>query len=352
MPDAGLLLAWYDRHRRSLPWRGPPGANRRPDPYRVWLSEVMLQQTTVATVGPRYSRFLARFPDVAALAAADWPAVAEEWAGLGYYARARNLHAGARSLAAQGFPDDVAGLRAIPGIGAYTAAAIAAIAFDAPVVPLDGNVERVVARLARVEAPLPAARKALDALAQGFMVQPAARARPGDFAQALFDLGATLCTPRNPACTLCPWLGGCAAQAAGVQAALPRKAPKPQRPIRHGTHFLLTDGAGRLLVRRRPETGLLGGMLEIPGTPWRAEPWPAAEALSHAPLPGLPFQALEGEARHGFTHFELRLQLLLAAPAEGDALPAGSGLAWMAAAEARAAMPTAMRRLLALWPGV
>ncbi|MGK7869699.1 A/G-specific adenine glycosylase [Falsiroseomonas sp. E2-1-a20] len=341
-PSPSLLLDWYDRHRRVLPWRLATGT---PDPYRVWLSEVMLQQTTVAAVGPRYTRFLARFPTVAALAAAAWEEVAEEWAGLGYYARARNLHAGAKALAAQGFPRTGEGLRAIPGIGPYTASAVAAIAFGQPVVPADGNVERVAARIFRVETPLPAAKKRLTELAQGWMTDAGARARPGDFAQALFDLGATLCTPRNPACALCPWREGCAAQAAGVQASLPRKAAKAARPTRHGVHFLLFDDSGRMLVRRRAEKGLLGGMLEVPGTPWRAEPWPDAEALAHAPLPGPDWRRLPGEARHGFTHFELRMTLLTARLPGEAALP---GHAWMNPAEARAGMPSVMHRLLDL----
>ncbi|WP_198378497.1 A/G-specific adenine glycosylase, partial [Neoroseomonas rubea] len=244
-PPAAALLAWYDRHRRDLPWRAAPGQPR--DPYRVWLSEVMLQQTTVAAVGPRFSRFLARFPSIQALAAADWAEVAEEWAGLGYYARARNLHACAKAVAAAGrFPCNRDGLAALPGIGPYTAAAVAAIAFDAPLVPLDGNVERVTARLFRVEEPLPGAKPRLAALAQGFMADGAASARPGDFVQALFDLGATICTPRSPACGICPWQGPCAARAAGVAADLPRKAPKRARPLRHGAHFLLRDAAGRV----------------------------------------------------------------------------------------------------------
>jgi A/G-specific adenine glycosylase len=307
----------------------------------------MLQQTTVAAVGPRYARFLARFPDVAALAAAPWEAVAEEWAGLGYYARARNLHAGAKALAAGGFPRDVAGLRRIPGIGAYTAAAVAAIAFGVPVVPTDGNVERVAARIHAVETPLPGAKKVLDALANRWMDQPAARARPGDFAQALFDLGATICTPKRPACALCPWREACAAQAQGIAETLPRKAPKKARPTRHGVHFLVEDAAGRWLVRRRAESGLLGGMLEIPGTPWREEGWPRQEAMAHAPLPGLRWAAVPGEAGHGFTHFELRMTLLRAR--HGGAAPAG--FAWMAQDAARAAMPTVMRKLAALLDG-
>ena len=304
----------------------------------------MLQQTTVATVGPRYARFLARFPDVAALAAAPWEEVAAEWAGLGYYARARNLHAGAKALAAGGFPRTAEGLRAIPGIGPYTAAAVAAIAFGEPVVPADGNVERVAARVFLVEQPLPAAKPRLAALAQGWMADPAARARPGDFAQALFDLGATLCTPRRPACTLCPWREGCAARRAGLQEDLPRKTPKRARPLRHGAHFLLADAAGRILLRRRPAKGLLGGMLGLPGTEWRAEPWGEAEALRAAPLP-LRWARRQGVARHGFTHFELEMVLYAAALPPGAAPPEGE---WCDPAAARAALPTAMRRLLAL----
>jgi A/G-specific adenine glycosylase len=310
----------------------------------VWLSEVMLQQTTVAAVGPRYTRFLARFPDVQALAASPWEAVAEEWAGLGYYARARNLHAGAKALSGQGFPRTVEGLRTIPGIGAYTAAAVAAIAFGVPVVPTDGNVERVVARLYAETAPLPGAKKRLDERAQAWMTEAAARARPGDFAQALFDLGATICTPRRPGCALCPWRGGCAAQAQGIAESLPRKAPKKARPVRQGVHFGVIDAAGRLLVRHRPPSGLLGGMLEIPGTPWREAPWTRAEALAHAPISGLPWSDRPGEARHGFTHFELRMTLLTAS---FDGNPP-EGFAWMPREAAAGAMPSAMKALLTL----
>jgi A/G-specific adenine glycosylase len=341
-PPASTLLAWYDRHKRVLPWRDTTG---RPDPYRVWLSEVMLQQTTVAAVTPRYARFLARFPDLQALARAPWEEVAEEWAGLGYYARARNLHAGAKALAALNrFPDTVEALGKIPGIGPYTAAAVAAIAFGVPVVPTDGNVERVAARIHAEAAPLPAAKRKLDALAQRWMDQAPARARPSDFAQALFDLGATICTPKRPACALCPWRPDCAAQAAGIAETLPRKAPKAARPTRHGVHFLVEDSAGRILVRRRPATGLLGGMLELPGTPWREAPWTRQDALAHAPLAGLRWAALPGEASHGFTHFELRMTLL-SARHRGEA---PDGCSFMARAAAAAAMPTAMRRLLEL----
>jgi A/G-specific adenine glycosylase len=335
-PSAADLLAWYDRAKRTLPWRGTR------DPYRIWLSEVMLQQTTVAAVGPRFARFLERFPDVKALAAAPWEAVAEEWAGLGYYARARNLHAAAKRLAAEGFPDSEAGWAALPGIGPYTASAVAAIALDLPTVPLDGNVERVVSRVFAVEQPLPAAKATLRPLARGFLDQPEARARPGDFAQALFDLGATICTPKSPACALCPWMARCEARRRGIQDTLPRKAPKAARGQIHGVHFLLRDPQGRILLERRPDAGLLGGMLGLPGTPWRAEPWGEAEALAHAPAQAT-WRMLPGTAQHGFTHRELTMRLMAA---EVPQLPQRApALTWD---EARKALPTAMRRLLDL----
>ncbi len=335
-PSAAELLAWYDRAARRLAWRATP-----PDPYRIWVSEVMLQQTTVAAVGPRYQRFLARFPDVAALAAADWSALAEEWAGLGYYARARNLHAAARAIVAMGgFPADSAGWRALPGIGPYTASAIGAIALGEPLVPLDGNVERVVARLFAIETPLPAAKPELGRLADGFTAQPEMRARPGDFAQALFDLGATICTPRSPACVLCPWRADCRAAARGTAAELPRKSPKAARTALHGVHFALLDAQGRILLERRPETGLLGGMLGLPGTPWRDSPWTDAEALAHAPRPELSWEARPGEAQHGFTHRELTMRLMVARVAD---LPEGT-----ARDQAERSLPSAMLKLLPL----
>ena len=306
MPPAAELLRWYDRHRRHLPWRALPGEFA--DPYRVWLSEIMLQQTTVTAVIPYYERFLARFPDVEALASACSEAVMQAWAGLGYYARARNLHACAKAIVARGgFPRDIEGLRALPGIGPYTAAAIGAIAFDLPGVPVDGNVERVAARVFAVDGPLPAAKPAIAAAAARLGTDPAARARPSDFAQALFDLGATICTPTSPVCALCPWTAECEGRRAGIAAELPRKAAKVVRPVRHGAHFWLTDATGRVLLRRRPPHGLLGGMTELPGTPWRTEPWSEADALGHAPMPAAWRHA--GEVRHGFTHFELRIAL-------------------------------------------
>jgi len=309
MPPAIALLTWYDRHRRDLPWRARPG--EKPDPYRVWLSEIMLQQTTVVAIIPRFAQFLERFPTLDALAAAPTDAVMAEWSGLGYYARARNLHACAQAVAAIGhFPDTVDGLRALPGIGAYTAAAIAAIAFAVPVVPVDGNVERVTARLFALDAPLPAARPALARLAATLGAQPAARARPGDFAQALFDLGATICTPRNPACVICPWQSTCEARRRNLTAILPRQTPKAPRPTRYGAHFWLEDEAGQALLHRRPPTGLLGGTLALPGTPWRDMPFSQADALAHAPHPA-PWRHA-GLARHGFTHFHLETDIYAA----------------------------------------
>jgi A/G-specific adenine glycosylase len=304
--SATALLAWYDRHRRSLPWRVGPGEVA--DPYHVWLSEIMLQQTTVAATIPYYERFLTRFPTVQVLAAAPLQDVLTAWAGLGYYARARNLHACAAAVvASDSFPREPAGLRALPGIGEYTAAAIAAIAFGVPVVPVDGNVERVLARLFAVTEVLPRAKPLLRELAARFAADPAARARPADFVQALFDLGATVCTPAAPACALCPWMMDCAGRREGIAAELPRRAGKRERPLRYGAHFWLADSFGQVLLRRRPPEGLLGGMTELPGTIWRTEPWPADEALRFAPMPAAWQPA--GQVRHGFTHFELTIDL-------------------------------------------
>ena len=322
-----------------MPWRALPG--EAPDPYRVWLSEIMLQQTTVAAVIPYFARFLTRFPTVQALAAAPEAEVMEAWAGLGYYARARNLHACARRVTEMGgFPSDVEGLRALPGVGPYTASAVASIAFGVPAVPVDGNVERVAARIAAIADPLPGARPAIAAAAARLGGDPDARARPSDFTQALFDLGATICTPRAPACALCPWRGACAAHTQGIAATLPRKAPKPARPLRHGVHFWLTDRQGHVLLRRRPPTGLLGGMLELPGTPWLPEPWTEAEALAHAPQPA-PWR-LAGTAEHGFTHFQLTMQVYIAQVA---AITADGLLRPVANLDAEA-LPTVMRRCI------
>lgn len=330
-PPGARLLEWYDGCARALPWRIGPDERRagaRPDPYRVWLSEVMLQQTTVATVIPRFTRFLARWPDIGALARAGDDEVMEEWAGLGYYARARNLLRCARAVAQRGgFPQAPGDLALLPGIGAYTAGAIAAIAFDVPAAAVDGNVERVMARLFRVEEPLPGARPVLAAHAAR-LVPPD---RPGDFAQALMDLGATVCRPRAPDCPRCPLRGDCLALAAGVQEALPRRAAKVGKPLRRGMLWALRTPAG-WVVERRPARGLLGGMPGFPGDGWDGGAGggpPAAAEWREA-----------GEVRHSFTHFHLRLRVLAAsadiAPDRGEAV---AGLA-------PEALPTLMRKAL------
>ncbi len=318
-PDSlsAQLLAWYDRHARVMPWRVSPqdrAAGIRPDPYRVWLSEVMLQQTTVAAVKDYFHRFTARWPTVSDLAAAEDAQVMGEWAGLGYYARARNLLKCARAVVADHgarFPDRRAGLLTLPGIGPYTASAVAAIAFDEPATVVDGNVERVISRLFRVETPLPAAKPELTALAA--RLTPATR--PGDYAQAIMDLGATICTPRSPACGICPWSHACAARAEGVQAELPRKTPKPEKPTRRGRLWLgHRDGA--ILLERRPGQGLLGGMLGIPGDAWDGQGGPAPADAAWREI---------GEVRHTFTHFHLILTVLTARldapPRRGDLIP-------------------------------
>lgn len=286
----------------------------------------MLQQTTVTAVIPYYERFVTRFPTVQALAEAQLDTVLSAWAGLGYYARARNLHACARLVAEiGGVPADLAALRALPGIGEYTAAAIGAIAFGLPAVPVDGNVERVASRMFAIEEPLPASKPRLREAAARLGADPDARARPSDFAQALFDLGAGICMPAAPGCAVCPWMEFCAARKLGIQALLPRKVPKKARPVRYGVHFWLTDDSGSVLLRTRPYDGLLGGMTELPGTEWRNEPWTVAEALEFAPVTADWHGA--GQVRHGFTHFELIIDVmrarLPAIQAEGFVQPLG-----------------------------
>lgn len=310
---ASLLLGWYDRHRRSLPWRAPKGT--RPDPYKVWLSEIMLQQTTVAAVGPYFTRFLAHFPTVEALAAAPREEVLALWSGLGYYARARNLHACAKRIVSDHggrFPQDEAALGELPGIGRYTAAAIAAIAFNKRAAPVDGNVARVLARAFGVEEPLPAAKKRLATLAEALV--PARR--PGDFAQALMDLGATVCTPRGPRCLLCPWQESCIARARGLTHVLPRRAPKRTKPLRRGVAFYLERADGAVLLRRRAEKGLLGGLWELPSTPWEENALSPAQARKRAPLRAR-WRVAPGRVRHSFTHFDLELEVWRARTKDG-----------------------------------
>lgn len=298
-----LLLDWYDRHRRRLPWRAEPGT--RADPYHVWLSEIMLQQTTVVVVGPYFTRFLERWPSVVALANAPQEDVLAEWAGLGYYARARNLHKCAgvvRDLHGGHFPDTEEALLELPGIGAYTAAAIAAIAFDIPATPVDGNFERVMARMHAVEIPLPDAKPELKRLSAALTPQK----RPGDYAQAVMDLGATICTPRKPKCLTCPWSASCAGRIAGIAEDLPKKKKKAPKPTRKGVAFWIVNGRGEILLRRRPQKGLLGGMVEIPSSEWREAEHPLHKSLAEAPIKAQ-WTALPGMIRHTFTHFHLEL---------------------------------------------
>ncbi|MDB5475215.1 MAG: mutY [Phenylobacterium sp.] len=306
------LLAWYDANARDLPWRARPGGGAHPDPYRVWLSEVMLQQTTVPHATPYFLKFLSLWPTVSDLAGAADGEVMAAWAGLGYYARARNLMACARAVASGHggvFPDTEDALRALPGLGPYTAAAVAAIAFDRPANVVDGNVERVMSRLFAVDAPLPDAKPELKRRAAGLVGDH----RPGDWAQALMDLGATVCRPKAPLCDRCPVSAHCAAFAQGLPETYPRRTPKALRPHRFGVAYVLTRGEQVALVRRPPK-GLLGGMLALPTSAWRAARWSEAEALSAAPAQA-PWRPA-GEVEHGFTHFTLTLQLLRA---EGEA---------------------------------
>ena len=310
MPDRAdplELLDWYDRHARDLPWRVGPAqrlAGVQPDPYRVWLSEIMLQQTTVAAVKSYFERFTTLWPTVEALASADDAQVMGEWAGLGYYARARNLLKCARAVVQDHggiFPDNREALLTLPGIGPYTAAAISAIAFDQPEVVVDGNVERVMARLHAIQTPLPTSKPELTSAAASLTPVN----RPGDYAQAVMDLGATICTPKSPACGLCPWHTACLAQAEGIAAELPRKLPKKPKPTRYGIAYVARRSDGAWLLERRPDKGLLGGMLGWPGGDW------GETALPAPPLPAN-WQELPEEARHTFTHFHLRLKIHVA----------------------------------------
>jgi A/G-specific adenine glycosylase len=342
-PDPADLLAWYDRHRRVLPWRARCG--ERADPYAVWLSEIMLQQTGVKTVAPYYARFLARWPTVAALAATSLDDVLRAWAGLGYYARARNLHACARAVVERHggiFPNSIEALRALPGIGDYTAAAVAAIVYDAPAVPVDGNVERVVTRLFAVEQELPAAKPEIRRLATSLLPER----RAGDFAQALMDLGATICSPKRPACALCPWNEACAACALGRQEEFPRKAPKREGKLRKGAAFVALRADGRVLLRQRPEKGLLGSMTEVPGSAW-AHDFDVASALEAAPrLTKAKWRKLPGEVTHVFTHFPLELTVFIAPLPRATAAPKAAR--WVKFDDLPGeALPSVMRKVLA-----
>ena len=339
----GTLLDWYDISGRKLPWRVRPedwARGVRPDPYRVWLSEIMLQQTRVTAVIPYFNAFLRRWPTVEALAKAPVEAVMASWAGLGYYARARNLHACARQVTSRRsgrFPAREEELRALPGIGLYTAAAVAAIAFNEPAVPVDGNVERVMARFHGVQDPLPGAKRKLRSLALSLAPCP----RPGDLAQALMDLGATVCTPRKPDCPRCPWRSHCKAHRNGWEVHLPRRVPRRVRPVRRGVAYLAMRRDGAVWLVRRPAEGLLGGMLGLPGTSWTTGGPTEKEARGAAPF-STPWRKLDGEVSHVFTHFELRLSVRTAI-VDGDVdMPDGH---WVAASGLdREALPKAMQK--------
>jgi A/G-specific adenine glycosylase len=343
---ADALLAWYDRERRHLPWRAEPG--EAPDPYQVWLSEIMLQQTTVKAVKPRYAVFLARWPDVMALAGAELGEVLAAWAGLGYYARARNLHACAREVAEQyggRFPATEAELRRLPGIGRYTAAAIAAIAFGQRATPVDGNIERVVARLFALTTPLPQAKAEIRALAEGL----AHTERPGDFAQGLMDLGATICTPRRPACGLCPLRPDCPGYAEGLAEVLPYREAKSERPVRRGIAFVALRSDGAVLLRERPLKGLLGGMLETPSSPWEEARPDENSVESYAPV-AASWTKVSGIVEHTFTHFHLELtvhraEVSLEAKLAEAASP--ERCRWLKLRElSGAALPSVMRKVI------
>jgi A/G-specific adenine glycosylase len=315
---AAALLTWYDRHRRDLPWRAFPGEPA--DPYKVWLSEIMLQQTTVTAVKPYFLGFLARWPNVGLLAQASGEEVMRAWAGLGYYSRARNLHACAKIVAGSlkgKFPDTEAGLQDLPGIGPCTAAAVAAIAFGRPAAAIDGNAERVLARLYSIFTPLPAARSEIRAKAAAMVPVE----RSGDFAQAMMDLGATICSPKHPSCDICPLQKFCRGHASGCPEYLPRKAPRRERPLRQGAVFFVRRRDRAVLVRTRPPKGLLGGMTEIPGTRWEIH-LDAASVASEAPVEAS-YRKLDKSVSHAFTHFALRLDIYVAEVPSRRRAPAG-----------------------------
>lgn len=325
------LLAWYDAHARALAWRAAPGSSVTKDPYRVWLSEVMLQQTTTPHATPYFQAFTTRWPTVSDLAAAPDAEVMAAWAGLGYYARARNLLACARAVAGEHggvFPDTEAALLVLPGVGAYTAAAVAAIAFDRAANVVDGNVERVMARLFAVETPVPAARPELRRLAAAFVTGE----RPGDWAQALMDLGATVCRPKSPLCGRCPVADQCLAFAGGAPERYPLKTKKAERPHRQGIAWVMIDGAGRVALERRPDKGLLGGMTGLPTSDWSAAP-------SEAPPVAADWREA-GSVEHVFTHFSLTLTVRVA-----TAVKPGDWI-WTPVEQARAALPTVFAKAL------
>jgi A/G-specific adenine glycosylase len=334
------LLAWYDANARVLPWRARGTAVA--DPYRVWLSEIMLQQTTVQAVKAYFEKFVALWPTVEALAAAPLDDVLKAWAGLGYYARARNLHACAKDVVSRfggRFPATEEALRSLPGIGPYTAGAIAAIAFGGRHAAVDGNVERVISRIYAIETPLPLSKPEIRAKAQALVPEQ----RAGDFAQAMMDLGATICTPRQPNCLICPWTEHCAGRISGLAPTLPRKAPKKAVPTRRGVAFWVAREDGAVLLRRRPEKGLLGGMMEVPSTQWSAK---VTDAEAQAPLAAA-WRKLPGKVEHTFTHFHLELTVWLAENVIDGALRDDGDYRWTKRQDlAGEALPTVMRKVV------
>lgn len=350
-PKSKDLLAWYDNHARVLPWRISPknrAAGEIPDPYRIWLSEIMLQQTTVATVKSYFEKFVTTWPTVQDLAKSERDDVLKAWAGLGYYSRARNLKACADMIVSDyegRFPETLVELKKLPGIGDYTAAAMTSIAFDKPAVVVDGNVERVISRLYAIEKPLPGAKKTITELAAALTPKN----RCGDYAQAMMDLGATICTPKRPACALCVWREFCQASRTNAQEDFPRKTPKKVKPTRYGWAFIAVREDSAILLRQRPDKGLLGGMTEVPGTVW-------SEEKPKLPFAAAPFQAgwskQCGTIRHTFTHFHLEVEVVM------NVFPNSQKPAkncWWAHEEAIAgeALPTVMKKILeAAKPGI
>jgi len=350
-PNPEQLLAWYDIHRRQMPWRSVAG--RTPDPYHIWLSEIMLQQTTVATVGPYFEKFIRRWPRIEDFANSCPDDVLKMWAGLGYYARARNLHRCAGIIMSEYggiFPRSQKQLLQLPGIGPYTAAAIMAIAFDTRATVVDGNVERVIARIFAVEKPLPHSKSLLKELADSLTPH----VRPGDYAQAIMDLGATVCKPRNPQCPLCPWQTSCCARVRGIQEQLPQKLKKPPKPRRHGTAFWLQREDGKILLRRRPSNGLLGAMMEIPSTPWIDASQMAAtkhQPTVHAPVKARWRKDICEAVKHTFTHFHLEITIWQARTGMGAELTKAADeerCSWVDINDLDTqALPTLMRKIVA-----
>ncbi|TAL40319.1 MAG: A/G-specific adenine glycosylase [Alphaproteobacteria bacterium] len=336
------LLDWFSRHRRVMPWRAAKGV--RPDPYHVWLSEIMLQQTTVVTVGPYFMKFIAKWPTVKHLAKAKLDDVLTAWAGLGYYARARNLHKCAVTVAnehAGKFPETVEGLRELPGIGPYTAAAIASIAFDRPAVAVDGNVERVVSRFFAIEEPLPLSKDDIRRKAARLAKD---NPHPGDFTQAFMELGATVCTPRKPKCSLCPWAADCAARKKGVAEDLPRKVEKAQKPVRYGKVYYISNRRGEFLIHKRTGQGLYEGLYQLPTTEWIDSRTAARKLAAPVRITGL--ESLGAEVRHSFTHFDLILEIWIGRDTKNTRL---AHAVWISADNIdEYALPTLMKKAIRL----